>query len=60
MTDITITWKGVVNLLLNLNSSKVAGSDELKHWFKELINEIAPFLTIICQKSLTTLLTGDE
>jgi hypothetical protein len=52
MPDITITCKGVVNLLLNLNSSKVAGSDELKHWLKELTNEIAPFLTIIWQKSL--------
>ena len=31
MPDIAITRKGVVNLLLNLNSSKVAGSDELKH-----------------------------
>ena len=31
MADITITGKGVVNLLLNLNSSKVARSDELKH-----------------------------
>jgi hypothetical protein len=54
MPDITITCKGVVNLLLNLNSSKVAGSDELKHCFKEFTNEIAPFLTIICQKSLNT------
>ena len=52
MPDITITCKGVVNLLLNLNSSKVAGSDELKHWLKEFTNEIAPFLTIIWQKSL--------
>ena len=43
MPDITITRKEVVNLLLNLNSSKVARSDELK----ELTNEIAPFLTII-------------
>jgi hypothetical protein len=52
MPDIAITCKGVVNLLLNLNSSNVAGSDELKHWLKELTNEIAPFLTIIWQKSL--------
>ena len=52
MPDITITCKGVVNLLLNLNSSKVAGSDELKHWLKELTNEIANFLTIIWQTSL--------
>jgi hypothetical protein len=54
MPDITIKCKGVVNLLLNLNSSKVAGSDELKHWLKELTNEIAPFLTIIWQQSLST------
>ena len=54
MPDITITCKGVVNLLLNLNSSKVAGSDELKHWLKELTNEIPHFLTIIWQKSLDT------
>jgi hypothetical protein len=52
MPDITITCKGVVNLLLNLNFSKVTGSDELKHWLKELTNEIAPFLTIIWQNSL--------
>ena len=52
MPDIIITCKGVVNLLLNLNSSKVAKSDELKHWLKELTNEIAPFLTIIWQQSL--------
>jgi hypothetical protein len=34
--------------------STVTGSDELKHWLKEFTNEIAPFLTIICQKSLIT------
>jgi hypothetical protein len=33
-----------------LESSRI--SDELKHWLKELTNEIAPFLTIIWQKSL--------
>jgi hypothetical protein len=43
MPDITITCKGVVNLLLNLNSSKVAGSDELKHWLKELTNRGGQF-----------------
>ena len=52
MPDITITCKGVVNLPLNLNSSKGAESDELKHWLKDLTNEIAPFLTIIWQQSL--------
>ena len=55
MNDIIVTDQGVVKLLLKLNSSKACGPDLLPaRILKELAHEIAPYLNIICQKSLDT------
>ena len=41
MVDITITYTGFAELLINLNPSKAAGPDELKpRLLKDLTNEI--------------------
>ena len=53
MPDINITNHGISKLLSNLDSSKAAGSDELKPKFlKELAPNISPILCLIFNKSL--------
>ena len=55
MGDITVTEQGVVKLLLKLNPAKACGPDLLPaSHLKELAHDIAPYLTIIFQKSLDT------
>ena len=55
MGDITVTEQGVVKLLLKLNPAKACGPDLLPaRILKELAHDIAPYLTILFQKSLDT------
>ena len=55
MPPITITQKGVNNLLKGLNPNKASGPDEISpRLLKELHNEVTPILTQIFQKSLET------
>ena len=55
MKDINIQVSGVEKLLGNINPNKAKGPDEIHgRVLKECKNVIAPFLTIIFQKSLTS------
>jgi len=55
MPPITITVQGVDKILTGLNPNKAQGVDEISHrLLKELHTEIAPILTIICQRLLDT------
>ena len=55
ISHLTITTEGIQKHLCNLNPSKAAGPDEIKPKFlKELSVEIAPILTILFNKSVTT------
>ena len=55
MGDIKVNEQGVVKLLLKLNPAKACGPDLLlARNLKELTHDIAPYLTIIYQKSLDT------
>lgn len=55
MAPIHITVQGIEKLLAGLNPHKAQGPDEISpRLLKELHREIAPFLTIIFQRSLDT------
>ena len=55
MGHIKVTEQGVAKLLLKLNPAKACGPDLLPaRILKELAHDIAPYLTIIFQKSLDT------
>jgi hypothetical protein len=55
LQDINITEPGVRNLLKNIKPHKASGPDNISaRVLKELALEIAPFLTLIFQKSYTT------
>ena len=54
MEDITVSCKGVVKLLKNLNPHKIAGPDEIPLMLhKEAADEIAPAITLLFQASLS-------
>ena len=55
MPDITITAKGVAKLLNKLKTNKSTGPDDVPARILQLAaNELAPALTVIFQKSITT------
>ena len=55
MPEITISSKGILQLLSNLKTDKAAGSDDIKSLvLKELRNEITPVVKAIFEKSLET------
>ena len=55
MPDITVSITGVQKLLANLNPRKASGPDKLPcRLLKELAQELAPALTILYNKSLST------
>ena len=55
MSDIIITTEGVAKLLHALNPNKATGPDDIPAKILQLaVNELAPVLQIIFQKSLDT------
>ena len=61
MPDINVSLEGVYNLLLNINTHKTCGPDQIHgRVLKETANIISPFLRTLFQSSLDSQVIPDD
>ena len=47
MSDIHISWEGIYNLLLNINTHKACGPDQISGRVLKETADISPFLKVL-------------